>query len=270
MPRIVREQLSAAGIPHNGPGVRRLADTLAGRTLRALLALDATNFSRDAVIDLVSGAPLVVRGSLVPATAWDRISREAGVDRWHRRLVDASSSDTVRCWQSDATTLEADDASPGALAVCDTPDRHARRSSTVSFARSPRSLASDVRPRTWRGLAQWADELSGALLQVRDGWPAREVDAMHRVRDVLTRRRWPRRHPARPELHRVRRRVDSELDEIADHVGWFGDGVFFGPTTTRSGSRLSMRSSSWALPKVSVLPRVVKTRSCPTATGSAR
>src|SRR5258708_16833533 len=64
--RLVREQLAAAGIPHNRPGVRPLADTLAGRTLRALLALDATQFSRDAVIDLVSDAPLVVRGSLVP------------------------------------------------------------------------------------------------------------------------------------------------------------------------------------------------------------
>jgi RecB family exonuclease len=231
--RIVREQFAAAGIPHNGPGVRRLADTLAGRTLRALLALDATQFSRDAVIDLVSGAPLMVQGSLVPATAWDRISREAGVvggiDDWSRKLARHRAALDKR-----RHDLEADEASAGALA------RAGRQVATLDaldgFVRMLAvSLAAEVRPTSWRGLAEWVDELSGSLLQARDGWPPREVEALRRVRDVLTRLGGLDTVRPEPSFIEFVEEIDSELDEIADHVGRFGDGVFFGPTRLAPG-----------------------------------
>ena len=231
--RIVREQLAAAGIPHNGPGVRRLADTLAGRTLHALLALDATQFSRDAVIDLVSGAPLVVRGSPVPATSWDRISREAGVvggiADWSRKLERHRAKLTKR-----RDDLQADEASAGALA------RMGRQIETLDeldrfVGMLAASLASHVRPSTWRGLADWAGGLSGALLQERDGWPAREVDALRRVGDVLTRLGGLDTVRPAPNFIECVEAVDSELDEVADRVGRFGDGVFFGPTRLAPG-----------------------------------
>jgi ATP-dependent helicase/nuclease subunit B len=231
--RLVREQLAAAGIPHNGPGVRPLADTLAGRTLRALLALDATQFSRDAVIDLVSDAPLVVRGSLVPATSWDRISREAGVigglDDWSRKLA------RHRAMLADRLAASvADDASPGAVAWAtrqldqlDVLDDFVRRLGV--------SLAPETRPRTWRGLARWADDLSSGLLRARDGWPTREVDALHRVRDVLARLGGLDTVRPEPAFAEFVDAVESELDEIADRVGRFGEGVFFGPTRLAPG-----------------------------------
>ncbi|HUP76000.1 MAG TPA: PD-(D/E)XK nuclease family protein [Acidimicrobiales bacterium] len=231
--RIVREQLAAAGIAHNGPGVRRLADTLAGRTLQALLALDETQFSRDAVIGLVSGAPLVVQGSLVNATSWDRISRESGVvggvADWSRKLERHRAMLAKR-----RAELQADEASEGALA------RSRRQIETIDVLdRFVRTLAAalhaEVRPRTWRGLAQWADELSGGLLQARDGWPAREVEALRRVRDALTRLGGLDTVRPEPSFTEFVDAVDSELDAVADHIGRFGDGVFFGPTRLAPG-----------------------------------
>ena len=231
--RIVREQLAAAGIPHNGPGVRRLADTLAGRTMRALLGLEALQFSRDAVIDLLSDAPLVVDGSLVPATAWDRISREAGViggiDDWSRKLARHRAALAQRL-----ADLIDDGASAGALA------RASRQIEQVDllngFVRAlGAELAPDRRPRSWRGLGRWADELSRRLLPPGDDWPSREVEALHRVRDMLTRLGGldtVRPHPGFDEFVDA---VDSELDATADRVGRFGEGLFFGPTRLAAG-----------------------------------
>ena len=231
--RIVREQLAAAALPHNGPGVRPLADTLAGRTLRALLALDATQFSRDAVIDLVSDAPLVVHGFPVPATAWDRISREAGViggiDDWSRKLARHRASVVDRLEAADT-----DDASAGAVA-------RARRQLDQIDALDDfvhglaAALAIETRPRTWRGLARWADDLSRGLLRARDTWPAREVEALHRVRDVLARLGGLDAVRPEPAFTEFVDAVESELDEIADRVGRFGEGVFFGPTRLAPG-----------------------------------
>ena len=231
--RIVREQLAAAGVAHNGPGVRRLADTMAGRTLRALLALETAQFGRDAVIDLVSDAPLVVEGSLAPATAWDRISREAGVlgglDDWSRKL------ERHRAMLADRlATAVADDASSGALAGA---RRQLQQLDALDgFIRMlAASLTSDKRPRNWRGLAQWAEGILRDLLPARDGWPAREVDALDRVRDVLARLGGLDTVRPEPDFAEFVDAVDSELDAIADRVGRFGDGIFFGPTRLAAG-----------------------------------
>ncbi|MEO6397933.1 MAG: PD-(D/E)XK nuclease family protein [Tepidiformaceae bacterium] len=78
---LVHERLQAAGIPHNGPAVATLAQSIAGRFLLGMLRLPATNFRRDAVMDWLTAGPIIEteRGGVPPIDSWDGITREAGV-----------------------------------------------------------------------------------------------------------------------------------------------------------------------------------------------
>ncbi|MEL6984842.1 MAG: hypothetical protein AAFO29_20605, partial [Actinomycetota bacterium] len=55
---LLSDQLDAAGLPWSGPGHRRLGVSLAGRTLRRLLALAARGLEREAVMTLLNAAPI--------------------------------------------------------------------------------------------------------------------------------------------------------------------------------------------------------------------
>ncbi len=96
-PRLLREALTTAGVPvAPSPGIP-LVETAAGRGVLALLNLPVRDYSRLAVMDFFTVAPLRHR---VPSEigeevtlphVWDRVSRNAGVtrgrDRWDSRLV---------------------------------------------------------------------------------------------------------------------------------------------------------------------------------------
>ncbi len=95
-PRLVREALEAAGVPvAPSPGIP-LMETAAGRGVIALLGLPASDYSRVAVMDFFTVAPLRDRvpsstgDELVLPHVWDRVSRDAGVTRgrhrWPERL----------------------------------------------------------------------------------------------------------------------------------------------------------------------------------------
>jgi hypothetical protein len=90
-PRLVHESFALAGIPTNGSGVRTLAATMAGRTLLGALALPDHGWRREDVIGWLSGGPLHDAEGPVPATAFDRVSRRAGVvaglDQWAEHLA---------------------------------------------------------------------------------------------------------------------------------------------------------------------------------------
>ena len=87
---LLADQLEAAGLPWSGPGHRRLGVSLAGRTLRRLLALATRGLEREAVMTLLGAAPIDDgAGGEVPAALWDRLSRQAGVidgEHWVPRL----------------------------------------------------------------------------------------------------------------------------------------------------------------------------------------
>ncbi|MEP7034150.1 MAG: PD-(D/E)XK nuclease family protein [Actinomycetota bacterium] len=89
--RLLREQLKVAGVPHHVPSQRTLDQTIAGRVALGLLELALRDFPRSDVIRWISEGPLVdAEGHHLPASWWDRLSREAGVARgaatWADRL----------------------------------------------------------------------------------------------------------------------------------------------------------------------------------------
>lgn len=93
---LVHDRLEASGIPHNGWGLRRLADSLAGRAVFGALRSARLGWRRDAVIDWVTSAPVEHQGREVAGHRWDTLSREAGVVRgllqWRRAaaVIEAS------------------------------------------------------------------------------------------------------------------------------------------------------------------------------------
>ena len=88
--RIIEQQFGAAGIPANGPDPRRLADSVAGRTLLGGLALPEQRWRRDRVMSVISGGPLRFDGASVRPGDWDQLSRDAGVvidhADWRRKI----------------------------------------------------------------------------------------------------------------------------------------------------------------------------------------
>jgi ATP-dependent helicase/nuclease subunit B len=90
--RALAEQLRVAGVPHHVPSQRTLAQTVAGRTVRGLLALHLRDFPRPDVLRWMADGPLLDRnGKALRAVSWERVSRDAGVSRgfdtWQVRLT---------------------------------------------------------------------------------------------------------------------------------------------------------------------------------------
>src|SRR5581483_10471642 len=96
----------AAGVATNGAAVVPVANRVAGRTLLGLLALPESGFRRQDVFAWLSAAPLLQQGGSVPVTAWERLSREAGVvagvEQWDRLLATLADQRDAAADQSDA------------------------------------------------------------------------------------------------------------------------------------------------------------------------
>ena len=105
--RLAHEQLTAAGIPLNGAAVMPLTARVAGRTLLQLFELPERGFRREDVFAWLAGARLRRDGGAIPVTAWERLSRDAGVvggrRDWDLRL--ATLADDA---ETEATRDEAD------------------------------------------------------------------------------------------------------------------------------------------------------------------
>ena len=91
---IAHQELAAAGIPFNGPGVRTVAQSVTGAALLGLLRLPEDGWRRDDVMAWLAGSPILeLPGSPAeaPAAAWDATSRLAGVvagaAQWDERLA---------------------------------------------------------------------------------------------------------------------------------------------------------------------------------------
>ena len=156
---LVHERLQAAGIPHNGPPVATLGQSIAGRFLLGLLRLPATNFRRDAVMDWLTAGPVVEteRGGTPPTNSWDGITREAGVvagvpqwtlqlERYVRRL-EGRLNDPER------------PASDGQAAFIERQVEHVER--LRAFIEGLSAALIPPKGSTWKAHSEWA----GALLE---------------------------------------------------------------------------------------------------------
>ncbi len=236
---LLADQLDAAGLPWSGPGHRSLANSLAGRTLRRLLALATRGLEREAVMTLLASAPIDdSTGHEVPAALWDRLSRQAGVidgEHWVPRLSElAGSSETDESKQA-----------------------------TVALAGFVEGLAADLRPptqRSWRAWARWASSLlerylllsgeaAGPDSQTEAGsdtevgsdteagpeWPEDERRSLGELHQLLDRLADLDLLGLEPTLDTFEATVLAELSGVVMPGRRLGTGLFIGPLSSAVG-----------------------------------
>jgi len=226
--RLVHEQLTAAGIPHNGAAVRTLADSALGRGLLGLLALPDRDFQRHDVMRLLATTPVYRGGRVVPSASWERISRAAevvrGPEHWQQRL-ERHAGIVER-------ELEAE------RAVTDRDPRPHRLERELADTRELQEfvamLVRDLRvdpAASWRDLAAWAEGLVRQHLAPearRADWPEVERQAGEKIDAALTRLAGLDAVEASPGVEVFRRTLELELDTDLGRVGRFGDGLLMG------------------------------------------
>lgn len=248
---LAHEQLHAAGVPHNGPAVQTLAQTVYGRTLLGALRLAVSDFARDEVMEWLTGAPILEPGAgPAPAQRWDVVSREAGVvsgaSQWRSRL----GVFAAKLHQRAAEQSEDDPALSARIAHdADVTERLAQFIAT---------LADDL---TVRG-ARPAGELAGWVIHVLDrylgpssSWPRTdttspethvEIEAERAAREAIEEHlrqierfdeaaSTPATLRAEYTLKEFTAAIAQLLEAPAARIGAFGEGVFVGPLSVAAG-----------------------------------
>jgi len=240
--RLVHEQLDAAGIAHNGAAVVPLTARAAGRTLLGLLALPTSGFRRADVFAWLSGAPLRHQGRSVPVTAWERLSRDAGVvagrHDWDGLLsVFAESCD-------EEAQRAADDPDAPEWRAERKRDEAARTRALRDFVLSLiDDLAGAATPKGWAEHAAWARrrlvELLGSVRQ-RARWPLVEQKAFERMERALDRLAGLADVEGAVTLDVFARTLELELEADLGRVGRMGDGVLVGSVRMGVGLDLDL------------------------------
>lgn len=235
--RTILEQLDGAGIPHNGPATRRLADTAAGRTLLAALDLPANGWGRSEVMTLVAEAPIRSGDQLAPSRRWDAISRRAGVvgglDDWLAKLAE-----TVADLQATVAEIEAAETIAERRLSAVRGDLEAALSLSAFVSRLAAGLAAVDSATTWADRAEAARSLLAGLLSPehrRLTWPDLEVTAAQRVDEALERLGALDDIEAGPTRSAFEMAVAAELDVPVGRVGRFGQGVLVAPLASAVG-----------------------------------
>lgn len=235
------EQFHAAGVPHNGPAVRTLAQTMSGRTLLGLLRLKELDFRRDALMDWLSAAPVLesASGRPAPAHRWDTLSRAAGVvagaSQWRDRLARHKRSLEGR----HAALLRMDEANDWEMQRIERDIERVER--LAAFVAELATNLDVARLRTWEDYAAWSDKLlkrylghEGHLSRLQDEMPElrtkidEELEARRNIGDALTALSGLGELRDRTEEATFRRALERELESPAKRVGRFGNGVFIG------------------------------------------
>ncbi len=238
--RIIEQQFASADIPANGPDRHRLGDSVAGRTLLAALALPAERWRRDKVLALVSGAPVRYQDTLTHPSAWESISRQAGVLRdlsdWDRKLARDQQNSQQRLLEIDDP--DGDDA----WKVRRLGDRMRDVEQLDGFVKElASSLQAVDAATTWSDKCERAKNLLISLLgeeHRHSSWPEAEQDAYARVVDALTRFASLDSMEPEPSSAVFLRALRSELDVARSRKGRFGEGVMYGPLSSAVGHDL--------------------------------
>src|SRR5699024_4895396 len=90
--RLLQEHLRAAGVVINGPGARPVAERATARLLTGLLDLADRDLPRGDLFRALANAPVHdFTGARIPVSAWERLSRSAGVvagEHWRDRIAE--------------------------------------------------------------------------------------------------------------------------------------------------------------------------------------
>ena len=244
--RIIEQQFAASGILANGPDQRRLRDSVPGRTLLAALALPAERWRRDRVMALVAGGPVGVGEHRSFPTAWDDLSREAGVVRdltdWKVKLASLRSSTGERLADLDRATPTTADDGPASWKRQRLVDRTTDIDRLGAFVDALQQHVADV-----SSAGSWSDKCSAAqqllvwLLGAEHRhtfWPESEQTAFERVEAALVRLASLDTLEPNPSPAVFLRALRSELDVARGRHGRFGEGVLFGPLSSAVGHDL--------------------------------
>ncbi len=244
--RIIEQQFAAAELISNGPDPRRVADSVAGRTLLGALSLPAVRWRRDRVIALISGAPLRSGNDPVRPTTWDSLSRESGVVRdladWRSKLEHDRSVTQTRLEAIIESGDELADADASSRRRQRLVDRLADNRQLLQFVERLAELVGGVAvAHTWPDKCAAATDLLHALLGPEHrhvSWPEAEQDAFGRVEDALVRLAALADIEGRPTPEVFMRALRAELDVARGRHGRFGHGVLYGPLGTAVGHDL--------------------------------
>jgi ATP-dependent helicase/nuclease subunit B len=229
--RLAHEHLTAAGIAVNGPAVVPLDGSVAGRLLLDLLAMPERDFRRQDVFAWLSSAPLLLDGRPAPTTAWERLSRDAGVVAgradWDTRLAEYARDRDTR---ADAVAGDADEPEWKVEGLRRDAER-ARGLRAFVLAIVDDLAAASAAPRAWGEHAAWArrqlDHFLGGPSR-RERWPVPEQKAAEKVELALARVGALDGVEGPVPLEVFGRTVAMELESDLGRVGRFGDGVLVG------------------------------------------
>jgi hypothetical protein len=235
--RLVRETLASAGIPFNGVSSRTLATTVAGRTVLGAFELEERGWRRDEVMAWVASGPVLHHGHPVDATAWDLLSREAGVtaglENWRHHLEALIAEREERVAELD-----------GPAGIDAPPSRRPRLRNDQQRARNllefVEGLADRLRetPGTWREWSTWLTSFTDTYLgrpTERDPWPTEEEEALSAIRDAADGLAVLDQLAGAPDRAAFRQAVVVELETLAPQTSRFGAGVFVGPVGRLTG-----------------------------------
>jgi RecB family exonuclease len=184
---LLEDALDSAEVPHNGPASRTLGESWAGKTVLGLLRIAGRarngqpEFSREAVMDWLTSAPIWFEAREAPSHRWDEISRDAhvvsGAEQWRLRLDTYAAAEAKR----EETRIQEGAESPGS--------GNAERA---------------------RALARFFEQLAAALADAGSASPAAHAaQALRWLKEYL-----PRKAITSDAEIEARERVESILEEI--------------------------------------------------------
>ena len=233
--RTVDAALTAAGLAHNGPPIRRLADSIAGRTLARLIGMVDATFARDDVMAFLASAPIRrPDGRPVPVDRWDLISRRAGVvdgDHWADRLgryaEEMAARDRARVAIGDDPADDDGSVMPRVGSVAHAAGELAEFVAALQARLGAFAAASGWRERAEQARVALRETLVDAPAQRR--WPESERDAYEAVLGALDRLGDLEAVEDAPAPGAFARAVDAELAAPFGRVGRFGEGILCAP-----------------------------------------
>jgi RecB family exonuclease len=235
---LTHEQFQAAGVPHNGGAVRTLAQSVAGRTLLAVLRLRDGGLRRDQVMDWLNGGPILeaANGRPAPAQRWDALSRLAGVikggNQWAQRLKRLRAS-----LEEELEEQEHRDEFEWRIRRLRVDIGHAER--LDRFIRELEERTAPSAHTAWRDFAAWGRSLLQRYLGARTrlhGWPEPEIEAYQAVEAALDALSTLGDIGHAPDEPTFRRALERALEAPASRIGKFGDGVFTGRLRDAAGA----------------------------------